>query len=318
MIQVKEALAIVAENSSNRTAQKVTLLKAVGSILAETVYSPIIMSPSRQSMVDGYAFVHSERHQYDIINTLQNGNHSNIKLKDNETVRILKGDFVPHNADVVVMEDHVMANEKSILITNMPNRFENIFSKSEKIDKGKVAFEANTLVTEATIVALASLGIREIMIYEKPKVAILATGIEGEKHEEIGVKDKIYENNSSMLEEAMRTMGIKKTKIFRVKDNLKSVKKVLKILFEKYDIVLISDGDFDFVKESLRESDVQELFYKINQQPEESLFFGIKNETLVFGLQGNPASILTNLYAYVFPAIRNRMGFSDIHLPKLS
>ena len=47
------------------------------------------------------------------------------------------------------------------------------------------------------------------------------------------------------------------------------------------------------------------------------MFFGSKNETLVFALPGNPASSLTNFYVYVYPAIKNKMGFSDIHLPKL-
>jgi len=47
------------------------------------------------------------------------------------------------------------------------------------------------------------------------------------------------------------------------------------------------------------------------------MFFGAKNETLVFALPGNPASSLTNFYVYVYPAIKNRMGFSDTHLPKL-
>jgi molybdopterin molybdotransferase len=124
-----------------------------------------------------------------------------------------------------------------------------------------------------------------------------------------------------MLEAALQTIGIKKTKVFKVKDNLKATKKVLKIMLEKYDMVLISGGisvgDYDFVKEALLKNGVQELFYKINQKPGKPMFFGSKKDTLVFALPGNPASSLTNFYVYVYPAIRNRMGFSDIHLPKL-
>ena len=59
------------------------------------------------------------------------------------------------------------------------------------------------------------------------------------------------------------------------------------------------------------------LFYKINQKPGKPMFFGSKNDTLVFALPGNPASSLTNFYIYVCPAIKNRMGFSDIHLKKM-
>lgn len=69
------------------------------------------MPPFRQSAMDGYAFIHSERHQFDIVGISQAGDHSNIKIKENETIRIFTGAYVPDNADTVVMQEHVMANE---------------------------------------------------------------------------------------------------------------------------------------------------------------------------------------------------------------
>ncbi|WP_337966615.1 molybdopterin molybdotransferase MoeA [uncultured Flavobacterium sp.] len=321
MIQVEQALSIIAENSTNMPIQKISVRKALGYILAETIYSPINMPPFRQSAMDGYAFIHSERHQYDIVSVSQAGDHSDIKLNPNETVRIFTGAFVPHNADTVVMQEHVMANEKSILITNMPKQFANVRNKGEQIEKEDVVFEANTLITPASIGFLACLGITEIEVYKKPRVAILVTGNELVKPGKKLPKGKIYESNSVMLEAALQTIGIKKTKVYKVKDSLKATKKALKDILDKYDIVLISGGisvgDYDFVKEALIENGVEELFYKINQRPGKPMFFGSKKETLVFALPGNPASSLTNFYVYVYPAIKNRMGFSDTHLPKI-
>ncbi|MCD0471609.1 gephyrin-like molybdotransferase Glp [Flavobacterium sp. JAS] len=321
MIQVSEALKIVAENSSNMPVQKILVRKALGFVLAETLYSPIDMPPFRQSAMDGYAFIHSERHQYDIVGISQAGDHSNVNLNPNEAVRIFTGAFVPHNADTVVMQEHVMANDKSILITNMPKQFTNVRNKGEQIGKEDVVFEANTLITPAAIGFLACLGITEIEVYKKPKVAILVTGNELVKPGKKLGKGKIYESNSLMLEAALQTIGIKKIKVNKVKDSLKATKKALKSILKKYDIVLISGGisvgDYDFVKEALLENGVEELFYKINQKPGKPMFFGSKKDTLVFALPGNPASSLTNFYVYVYPAIKNRMGFSDTHLPKL-
>ncbi|RKR11808.1 molybdopterin molybdochelatase [Flavobacterium sp. 90] len=321
MIQVEQALSIIAENSTNMPIQKIPVRQALGYILAETIYSPINMPPFRQSAMDGYAFIHSERHQYDIVSISQAGDHSNIKINPNEAVRIFTGAFVPHNADTVVMQEHVMANEKSILITNMPKQFANVRNKGEQIEKEDVVFEANTLITPAAIGFLACLGITEIEVYKKPKVAILVTGNELVKPGKKLPKGKIYESNSVMLEAALQTIGIKKTKVYKVKDSLKATKKALKGILDKYDIVLISGGisvgDYDFVKEALLENGVEELFYKINQKPGKPMFFGSKKETLVFALPGNPASSLTNFYVYVYPAIKNRMGFSDTHLPKI-
>ncbi|MFZ0597811.1 MAG: gephyrin-like molybdotransferase Glp [Flavobacterium sp.] len=321
MIQVEEALLIIAENSTKMPFQKIQVNKSLGYILAETVYSPIAMPPFRQSAMDGYAFIHSEKHQYDIVGISQAGDHSKIKLKENEAVRIFTGAFVPHNADTVVMQEHVMATENSILITRMPEQYENVRSKGEQIGKDEVVFNANTLITPAAIGFLACLGITEISVYKKPKVAILVTGNELVEPGEELPKGKIYESNSVMLQAALQNVGIKKAKVYKVKDSLKATKKALKVILKKYDIVLISGGisvgDYDFVKEALVQNDVTELFYKLNQRPGKPMFFGSKNETLVFALPGNPASSLTNFYIYVYPAIKNRMGFSDIHLKKL-
>lgn len=321
MIQVEEALSIIAENSTSMPIRKIEVSKSLGYILATTVYSPIAMPPFRQSAMDGYAFIHSEKHQYDIIGSSQAGDHSKIALKENEAIRIFTGAFVPHNADTVVMQEHVMATEKSILITRMPQQYENVRNKGEQIGAEEIVFDANTLITPAAIGFLSCLGITEIEVYKKPKVAILVTGNELVKPGEKLPKGKIYESNSVMLQAALQTIGIKKAKVYKVKDNLKATKKALKEILKKYDIVLVSGGisvgDYDFVKEALLENGVEELFYKINQKPGKPMFFGSKNETLVFALPGNPASSLTNFYIYVYPAIKNRMGFSDIHLKKV-
>ncbi|MDA6069900.1 molybdopterin molybdotransferase MoeA [Flavobacterium sp. AC] len=321
MIQVEEALSIIAENSTRILVQKIQMHKALGYILAETVYSPIAMPPFRQSSMDGYAFIHSEKHQYDIVGTIQAGDHSKIKLKENEAVRIFTGAFVPNNADTVVTQEHVMANENSILITIMPEQHTNVRNKGEQIGEEEVVLKVNTLITPAAIGFLACLGITEISVYKKPTVAILVTGNELVEAGKKLPKGKIYESNSVMLQAALQTIGIKKAKVYKVKDDLKAAKKALKEILNKYDIVLVSGGisvgDYDFVKEALLENGVQELFYKINQKPGKPMFFGSKNETLVFALPGNPASSLTNFYIYVYPAIKNRMGFSDIHLKKI-
>jgi len=321
MIEVKEALEIVAANSNAMPTQKIKVHKARGYVVAETIYSPISMPPFRQSAMDGYAFTHSIRHQYDIVGISQAGDHSNIKLKQNEAIRIFTGAYVPDDADTVVMQEHVMANTDSILIAQMPEKNTNVRPKREQIGKGDVVFEPNTLLTPAAIGFLACLGITEIEVYKKPKVGILVTGNELTEPGKKLKKGKIFESNSIMIQAALETIGIKKTKVYRVKDNLKATKNALKSILKKNDIVLISGGisvgDYDFVKEALLKNGVEELFYKINQRPGKPMFFGSKNETLVFALPGNPASSLTNFYIYVSPAVKNKMGFSEIHKPKI-
>ena len=141
MIEVSKAIELVEANSTKMSTKQISIHKALGYVLAEKVISPINMPPFRQSAMDGYAFTHSIRHQYDIIGTSQAGDHNNIKIKNTEAIRIFTGAFVPDDADTVVMQENVMANKNSILIAAMPEKFSNVRPKGEQIAKNDVVFD---------------------------------------------------------------------------------------------------------------------------------------------------------------------------------
>jgi molybdopterin molybdotransferase len=321
MIQVELALSIIENNSLNMPIRKIKVLKSLGYILSEAIYSPINMPPFRQSAMDGYAFLHSDLKNYEIVSTSQAGDFSNIELEKNQAIRIFTGAFVPDNLDTVMMQEHTSRNGDLIEITKMPVRFANVRNQGEQIKQHELVLPKKTLITPAAIGFLACLGITEILVYDKPKVAIVVTGNELVKPGKKLPKGKIYESNSIMLESALQGVGIKKVKKFKVKDNLKATKRVLKDCLATFDVVLVSGGisvgDYDFVKEALLANGVEELFYKINQKPGKPLLFGKKENTIVFALPGNPASTLTSFYIYVLPALNKRMGFEAIHLPKI-
>lgn len=322
MIQVDQALSIIAENSSKMPVRKIKVAKSLGFVLAEAIYSPIHMPPFRQSAMDGYAFAHSDLSKLAVISSSQAGDYSNLKLEKNEAIRIFTGAYIPDDADTVVMQEHTTATEGTIQIDTMPVPFANVRKKGEQIKKGKLVLEKDTIITAAAIGFFACLGIINIKVYSKPKVAILVTGNELIKAGKKLPQGKIYESNSVMLEAALKEVGINKPKVFRVKDSLKATTKMVESCLAHFDVVLISGGisvgDYDFVKEALLQNGVEELFYKINQKPGKPLFFGKKEEKLVFGLPGNPASSLTCFYVYVLPALKKRLGFTDIHLPKMN
>lgn len=321
MVQVEEALSIIAKNSCKMPIRKIKVAKSLGFILAETIYSPMDMPPFRQSAMDGYAFIHSELQQFDVVSTSQAGDFSNKKIKKNQSIRIFTGAYVPDNLDTVVMQEHTAVKNKTVEITKMPVRFANIRNKGEQIKENELVLEKNTLITPAAIGFLACLGITEITVYAKPKVAIVVTGNELVKAGRKLDEGKIHESNSIMLQSALQGIGIKKIETFKVKDNLKATKRVLKSCLSAFDVVLVSGGisvgDYDFVKEALLLNGVEELFYKINQKPGKPLFFGKKDQTIVFALPGNPASTLTGFYIYVHPTLKISMGFEAIYLPKI-
>ena len=321
MIQVNEALSIIAQNSCKMPVRKIKVAKSLGFILAEVIYSTMDMPPFRQSAMDGYAFSYGESNSYDVISTSQAGDANNIKLGKNQAIRIFTGAFVPDTADTVVMQEHTTVIGNSIEITKMPLQFANVRNKGEQIKENELVLEKNTIITPAAIGFLICLGITEITVYSKPKVAIVVTGNELVKAGKKLKLGKIYESNSVMINVALNKIGINKVKTFRVKDNLKATTKVLKNGLSNFDIILVSGGisvgDYDFVKEALLSNGVEELFYKINQKPGKPLFFGKKKDAIVFALPGNPASSLTCFYVYVYPALKKRMGFESIHLPEI-
>ncbi len=321
MIQVEQALSIIENNTLTMPLRKIKVSKSLGFILAKTLYSPMDMPPFRQSAMDGYAFSHSELTKFEVISTSQAGDYSNIKLDKNKAIRIFTGAFVPDNLDTVVMQEHTSVIDNTLEIEKMPLCFANVRNQGEQIKENQLVLEKNTLINPAAIGFIACLGITEITVYAKPKVAIVVTGNELVKPGKQLPKGKIYESNSIMLETALMGIGIKKIKTFKVKDDLNATKKVLKKCLSDFDIVLVSGGisvgDYDFVKEALLSNGVEELFYKINQKPGKPLFFGKKDKTIVFALPGNPASTLTSFYIYVVPALKKRMGFEAIHLPKI-
>ncbi|MES2239382.1 MAG: gephyrin-like molybdotransferase Glp [Bacteroidota bacterium] len=321
MIQVAEALEIIAENSCKMPVTKIKVSKSLGYVLAEAVYSPIHMPPFRQSAMDGYAFSHSNLTQFEVINTSQAGDYKDDKIEQNQAVRIFTGAFVPDDTDTVVMQEHTTRTDNLLQIEKMPVACANVREKGEQIKKGELVFDINTVITPAAIGFLACLGITKIKVYEKPKVAILVTGNELVAAGKKLPKGKIYESNSLMIEAALKANGIKKATVFKVKDSLKKTIKAVESCLANFDVVLISGGisvgDYDYVKEALLKNGVTELFYKINQKPGKPLFFGRKENKIVFALPGNPASSLTCFYVYALPALKKLMGFEAIHLPEM-
>lgn len=322
MIQVDQALAIVAANSSKMPVKKIKVAKALGYVLAETIYSPIDMPPFRQSAMDGYAFIHSDLTSLAVVGTSQAGDYSNSTLEKNEAIRIFTGAYIPDAADTVVMQEHVTVKGESITIDKVPAVATNVRNKGEQIEKGAVVLEKNTVISAAAVGFLAGLGIVTVKVYSKPKVGIIVTGNELVAVGKKLLKGKIYESNAVMLAAALKSVGINKPVIFKVKDSLKATTKVIESCLTQFDVILISGGisvgDYDFVKEALVQNGVEELFYKINQKPGKPLFFGKKEDKLVFALPGNPASSLTCFYVYVLAALKKRLGLTNIHLPKMS
>jgi len=320
MISVEKALAIVEQNISHLKKVNIPLTDAFECILAEDIFSPINMPPFKQSAMDGYALKLSGTDTYKIIGEVQAGSVNKYTLTEGETVRIFTGASVPKSADTVVMQEHVSRVENTISITKRPLKNANVRPMGEQLKQGQLSLEKGTLLNAAALGFLAGLGIQNIEVYKKPSVSILITGNELQQPGKPLELGQVYDSNSISLHFALVKLGISKIKTAYIPDDFATTSKCIKEHLESSDIVLISGGisvgDYDFVKGALEENKVEEKFYKVNQKPGKPLYFGKKDETLVFALPGNPASSLNCFYVYVLPAIKKQMGYKNIHLDK--
>ena len=134
---------------------------------------------------------------------------------------------------------------------------------------------------------------------------------------------QVYESNSFTLTSALHHLHIGEIKVYYADDNLEILTAVLQKALEQSDLVLltggISAGDYDFVLQAATNCGVTKLFHKIKQRPGKPLYFGKKESKLVFGLPGNPSSVLTCFYQYVVPALeklsKRKIGLQILQVP---
>jgi molybdopterin molybdotransferase len=154
---------------------------------------------------------------------------------------------------------------------------------------------------------LAALGISSVSVFRKPSISIIITGNELQQPGEELLFGQVYESNSFMLKAALQQLHFNDTSILYADDNPEHLTSTLKSALDSSDIVLlcggISVGDYDFVLQSTLDCGVEKLFHKVKQRPGKPLYFGKKENKMVFGLPGNPSSVLTCFYEYVIEAL---------------
>lgn len=312
MIQVDKALEFIDSCTFPMEPIMVSLRKSVDMTLALDIYSPINLPSFRNSAMDGYALILNGRSSFKLNKELKAGDSGKIQLKPGEATRVFTGAAIPENADTVIMQEWAQENANTVEFSKKPEKYANIRREGEQLKAGELVFQKGTVLNAAAIGLLAGLGITEVEVYASPKVGILVTGNELQQPGESLQPGCIYESNSIMLEVALEKAGISQIETYRVKDDLEStVQKINEALWEN-DLLLISGGisvgDYDYVKQALEANQVKEVFYKVKQKPGKPLWFGKKDQKIVFALPGNPASSLSCFHVYVFPAIKRMTG----------
>ncbi|MBC7423138.1 MAG: molybdopterin molybdotransferase MoeA [Ferruginibacter sp.] len=309
MVSVEEAKKIVVDNVPASKAILLPLQQAAGLVVAQDVYATIDIPAFEQSSMDGYAIRFQDKEMpLKVTGEMAAGTPQQLQLQAGEAVRIFTGAPLPQGADTVVMQEKVNLQNGLLVIKDATLKHgSNVRNKGAEIKAGSLAIPQGCYLSPAAIGFLAGIGIVHVMVYPMPTVTIILTGKELQTPGNQLLTGQVYESNSYSLTAALQQAGIKNILVHQVDDDLTIVKNKLDIALANSDIILltggVSVGDYDFVVPATRLCAISQHFHKVKQKPGKPLFFGTKNNTLVFGLPGNPSAVLSCFYNYVLPAI---------------
>jgi molybdopterin molybdotransferase len=309
MISVNEAKEIIQEIVQSLPALELPLKDAAGLVLAADIYAPCDIPAFEQSSMDGYALKFAEKdNSLTISGEMAAGTAKLLSLQPNQVTRIFTGAPLPMGADTVVMQEKVRVVDGKLIIED-PNLQpgSNVRHKGAEVKQAGLAMAANTYLSAAAIGFLAGIGLSKVPVFPAPSVSIILTGNELQQPGLPLEFGQVYEANSVMLSVVLEKAGIKDIRVLTAADDLQTLQNVLTKALEQSDLVLltggVSVGDYDFVVQATENCGVIRHFHKIKQKPGKPLFFGSKGQKVVFGLPGNPSSVLTCFYQYVLPAI---------------
>jgi molybdopterin molybdotransferase len=311
MISVKEAKDLISQNIVPLKPISIELAKASGHILAADIYAKYDIPAFSQSSMDGYALKFTDHEkELTLIGEMAAGTATNITIQDGETSRIFTGAPLPKGADTVVMQEKITRIDGKITLQDLNLKLGlNVRDKGSEIKTAALAMEKGNLLSPAAIGFLAGIGINETSVYPMPKISIIVTGKELQQPGNILEFGQVYESNSYSLSAALKQESIEQIAVYEADDDLNILKSVLQTAIESSDVVLltggVSVGDYDFVIEAAAHCGIKQIFHKVKQKPGKPLFFGTKDQKLIFGLPGNPSSVLSCYYNYVLPAVKS-------------
>ena len=312
MITVSQAKHLIASHIAVSRPRRMPLPDAAGLVLAEDVLSPLDIPAYPQASMDGYAlnFQGYKTHgQLAMTGVVAAGSDAQVILQPSQAVRIFTGAAVPEGADTIVIQEKSEVREGKLVIEDEQlQQGLNVRPRGSEISKDALALPGGSRLSPAAIGFLTGIGLTHVTVYPPPSVCIIVTGNELQDPGQPLKHGQVYESNSHTLRAVMEPLHIKNITVDRSADSLETLTAVLERAVSEHDMVLlnggISVGDYDYVLRATEYCGIEKIFHKIKQKPGKPIYFGKKGDKVVFGLPGNPASVLTCFYEYVTVALQ--------------
>lgn len=288
-------------------------------ILAQDIISPINVPSHTNSAMDGYALSGSDLPTQNectlqVIGTAFAGKPYAGQVSAGQCVRIMTGAMMPAGTDTVIMQEEATREGEMIRIGNQHRQGQNVRQAGEDIAVGTSVLKRGRRITAADLGLLASLGIGEIRVCRRLRVAFFSTGDELRSIGEPLADGEIYDSNRYTLHGMLTRQGVDIIDMGVIPDLPEEIRQAFLSAAENADVVItsggVSVGEADFIKQTLEE--LGEVgFWKIRMKPGRPLAFGKLGNAHFFGLPGNPVAVMVTFYQFVQPALQALMGTTE-------
>ena len=316
-LTVEQALTRIRESiTPTQGFEQLSLRSALGRVLAEDILSPINVPAYANSAMDGYAVLAEDlpaegEAELQVTGTSLAGHPFEGTVKKGQAIRIMTGAKMPEGADTVIMQEHALREEDTLRISAGHKAGQNVRQAGEDLSTGQVVLARGKFINPAEMGLLASLGIPEVKVARRLRVAFFSTGDELASLGQALKEGQIYDSNRYTLHGMLQRLGAEIIDMGVIPDDRDAIRNAFEQASEIADVLItsggVSVGDADYVKETL-DALGQVNFWKIAMKPGRPLAFGQLGKAAFFGLPGNPVSAMATFYQIVQPSLRHMMG----------
>ncbi len=329
MISVEEAFSTILGSCRTLGLEKVDILEACGRVIGEDVFAPRDIPFAANSAMDGYAVRSADIQgahalgpvELRVIETVAAGSLPQKTVKAGQAVRIMTGAVLPRGADAVVRREDTEEKGRTVLIKVAAAEGLDIRFSGEDVHQGERVIAAGEALRPGHIGMLAALGRAFVPVYGRPRVAILSTGDELVDIETEPTPGKIVNSNSYSLAAQVSACGGVPQMSAIVRDKKEELVGAFTTA-RRADVILssggVSMGDYDFVKDVMGDIGNAMHFWQVAMRPGKPLAFGSIDGTPLFGLPGNPVSVMVSFEQFVRPYLLKMQGYTRILRPALT
>jgi molybdopterin molybdotransferase len=308
---IAERIQPVAETES------VPLAAARGRVLVADLQAPIDLPPFDNSAVDGYAVRHVDLNPtgdtaLKIAGRLQAGQGGKAAVTEKEAIRIFTGAPMPASADTVFMQEDIRVDGDTVAVPSGLKRGANRRLAGEDLQKGSVALAAGTVLDAAQIALAAALGITELTVRRRLRVAIFSTGNEVTEPGQLRASAAIFDSNRHLLAQLLGHVHVLVTDLGILPDDPERLARGLGDAGARHDVVLtsggVSTGEADHVRDAVEQIG-KLVFWRVGIKPGRPVAMGVLPGGAAFaGLPGNPVAVFVTFVKVVRPLLRRLSG----------